>query len=425
MEWIDAMPRLRKFLVFVALLAGMPARADLLEYVRKPDTAFSWRLAHTQRSAHGTSYRLDLVSQTWQGAPWIHALEVHVPPRAEGRTALLFVSGGAGDDLALARQIGAPVVVLHDVPNQPLLDGKYEDDLIAETFLRYLATGDPDWPLLLPMTKSTVRAMDAVQAFAGERLALRLDRFVVTGASKRGWTSWLAAAVDERVAALAPRVIDMLNLPAQMPHQLASWGEYSEMLAPYTAPGLPGVIATPAGQRLLGMIDPYRYRDRLRMPKLIVLGTNDRYWTLDALNLYWDGLPGEKHVLYIPNAGHGLPDQPRWRNSLACFFRHVAQARPLPTLAWRYARNGKSLDAQIEAQPEPAKGRIWMAQSATRDFRAARWDAAPMQLNGGVLRASVPLSDAGFIAAFGEVEYRDQDRPCRFTTQVTIEAPMF
>jgi PhoPQ-activated pathogenicity-related protein len=418
------MSRLHLLLIFVALLTGAPARADLLDYVRKPEPAFAWRVLDTQRSDIGTSYRLELVSQTWREAPWRHDLEVHVPAKADGRTVLLFISGGVGDDLALAREIGAPVVVLNDVPNQPLMEGKYEDDLIAETFVRYLVTGEPDWPLLLPMTKSAVKAMDAVQAFGRERLGLTVERFVVSGASKRGWTSWLTAAADERVAGIVPRVIDMLNLPAQMPHQLASWGEYSEMLAPYTAPGLPSVIDTPAGQRLVSMVDPYAYRQRLDLPKLIVLGTNDRYWTLDALNLYWDGLPGDKHVLYMPNDGHGLRDRARWSNSLACFFRHVAQDRPLPALSWHYSRNGTALEADIRARPAPAGGRLWMARSANRDFRAARWEAAPMTLDGATLRGRVPLSSSEYVAAFGEVEYRQDGNPCRFTTQVRIEAPM-
>ena len=83
-------------------------------------------------------------------------------------------------------------------------------------------------------------------------------------------------------------VIDTLNVRAQMPRQLKAFGAYSTRLAPYTSRGLVPIPETPEGQRLLSMVDPWEYRDRLALPKLIVNGTNDFYWATDALNLYWN-----------------------------------------------------------------------------------------------------------------------------------------
>ncbi len=167
---------------------------------------------------------------------------------------LLFITGGgtggkSDDDdhkqaFALTRVTGSRVALLHQVPNQPLLGEKTEDALIAETFVRYLETKDKNWPLLFPMVKSAVRAMDAVQAWDRERGKGEVKQFVVAGASKRGWTTWLTGAVDNRVIAIAPMVIVMLNIATQGPNQLDVWGQYSEQIDDYVNRGLMDGLGT-------------------------------------------------------------------------------------------------------------------------------------------------------------------------------------
>ncbi len=415
---------MRLGLLVLALLLSTPAQADLHGYVARADSAFSWSVRANQSDEAGTRYRLALVSQRWFGIDWKHDLELYVPNAVRAAQALLFVGGTGEPELrALALRLQAPVASLHQVPNQPLLDDLYEDDLIAETFVRFLRTGDSDWPLLLPMTKSAVRAMDALQALSRERLAQPIERFVLTGASKRGWTAWLAAAVDTRVAGIAPRVIDMLNVPAQLPNQLQSWGRYSEMLSAYTQPGLPQFIATPPGLRLLEMIDPFAYREQLSMPKLILLGTNDRYWTLDALDLYWDALPGENRVLYVPNAGHGLTGEENWIDALACFFRHVRAGRALPEAQSSVAASAQTLRMRAFGTDEPARVRLWRAQAPTRDFREARWSAQPMERTPQGHTASVPREPDTWTAVFAIFDFERDGARCALSTRVSIHPP--
>src|SRR5205814_5769812 len=108
----------------------------------------------------------------------------------------------------------------------------------------------------------------------------------------------------KRVKAIAPLVINTLNLPVQMTNQVKTFGQFSEMIADYKERLLIPIPKTKAAQQLWTMIDPWTYRERYTMPKMMVFGTNDPYWLLDGLNTYWDGLPGDKWVLYVPNAGH-------------------------------------------------------------------------------------------------------------------------
>ena len=419
---------MRRLLFALALLVCLPARADLAGYVSRPDAAYAWSLLKNDASGDGTVYRLSLVSQTWRGIDWKHDLLLAVPENVQPRQALLFIGGGAGSDeaglRALAQRLRAPVAALQQVPNQPLLDGLYEDDLIAETFVRFLRTGEEDWPLLLPMTKSVTRAMDALQALSRERLGEEIGQFVLSGASKRGWTAWLAAAVDPRVAGVVPRVIDMLDVPAQLPHQLASWGRYSEMLSPYTQPGLPQFVQTPPGQRLIALVDPWSYRARLTMPKLIVLGTNDRYWTLDALNLYWDGLPGEKRVRYVPNAGHNLGSRDGWIDSLTCFFTHVRADEVLPMVEAETEARDDAVHLRATTDRSAVRATLWHAQAPTRDFREAHWNAQPMQTaQGNTYVADAPRASETWTAAFAALEFDLDGTACTLSSQVTILPP--
>jgi PhoPQ-activated pathogenicity-related protein len=263
-----------------------------------------------------TLRRLELVSQVWQSAEWRHRIDIVVPQNIENNRTevLLVVAGDAGDDgfLAyaglIASRIGAPAAVLYDLPNQPLLGDLREDALIAESFSRYLEDADEKIPVLLPMVNSAVRAMDVIEQIVEVDLGMHVSGFVVSGGSKRGWTTWLTAAVDDRVSAIAPLAYNNLNMSAQMQHQLDPWGAYSSQVSDYTRRDIPQflIAGEDSARRLEAMLDPYAYRDGIVVPKLIVTGTNDAYWPLDAGELYLDDLEGETFTLNVPNAGHGL-----------------------------------------------------------------------------------------------------------------------
>jgi PhoPQ-activated pathogenicity-related protein len=422
--------------LFETVLAAEPSVDALARYVAAPDASYEWREIGAGRIGAVEYTELILTSQTWRGRAWKHQLILLRPPKIDpGSQAFLFVHGGrwkpeyeqgyagklpraAPMFARLAELNRAPLGVLLQVPHQPLFE-RTEDALIAYTFDRYLDTGEADWPLLLPMVKSAARGMDVMQEFALKRWDRRIDSFTIAGASKRGWTSWLTAAVDPRVASVAPMVIDMLNLPAQIKLQQETFSGMSEQVADYTAISLPERLNSDLGRNLLAMVDPYSYRARLTQSKLIVLGTNDRYWPLNALNVYWNDLPEPKHLLYIPNQGHGLTEVKKLMASLSALHRYTANAKPLPNLTWNFNPAERNVAVTVQADRKPDDVRIWHANSATKDFREATWRSQRCRRQSDHHLCERSLAPSGYTAVFAEVSFRDPGDP-QYSLSTTV-----
>lgn len=446
------MRRTFEILLYVAALGtgtvqatAPPAGGGALQrYVAAPDASYHWREVCTARYAGGDYRELLLRSQRWRGRLWRHQLFIVRPADAPARprTAALLVSGGdwhesyrspgsscvaSGDAQtyeALAAALGMPLAILRQVPEQPLFGGRREDALIAYSFQQYLKTRDPRWPLLLPMVKSVVRAMDAVQSYARERWRAEIGGFLLFGASKRGWTTWLTAAVDPRVKAFAPISFTMLDIPAELAHQRRVWGGLSPEIHDYTALGLTDKMQSGEAADLLRIVDPVRYAAALTQPKLLVIGTDDPYWPVDAANLYWPALPRDKYLLYLPNNGHSPSDFRRLFGDLAALARRMAEAIPLPQLHWRVKRQGQRYALEVFSRPRPARLRVWRAYAAHRGFRGALWRKIPVGCAGSACRWQGRAARAFWTAFFGEAEYRAPDgRPYFLSTTVTILPP--
>ncbi|MCX6861590.1 MAG: PhoPQ-activated protein PqaA family protein, partial [Verrucomicrobia bacterium] len=230
-------------------------------YVAQPDASFAWKVAATTNLGRCQVTVIDLTSQTWlttnevNRTLWKHWLTVARPKDLAHKTALLVIAGGANREgeipkpsaelTRIAEATRSVVVELKMIPNQPLIfhrDGKerVEDDLIAYTWDQFLRTGDSRWPARLPMTKAVVRAMDAVSAFTATPAggAQAVETYVVAGGSKRGWTTWTTAAVDKRVVALCPIVIDMLNIEPSFKHHFQAYGNYAPAVGNYVEQGI-------------------------------------------------------------------------------------------------------------------------------------------------------------------------------------------
>jgi len=395
----------------------------LSSYIENSDTTLHWEVQKSYKILDVSAYELLLTSQQWRETTWKHQLTVFIPPEIRHEGALLWITGGSLRDglpkwtsendeetwalgiLAESRQ--AVVAIIRQVPNQPLFGGLKEDALISYTLQNFKDDGDFSWPLLFPMVKSTVRAMDAIQEFTRETANMEISGFLLSGASKRGWTTWLTGAGDNRVKAIAPAVIDVLNMPVNLDYQVEAWGAYSVEIQDYVDLGIPQAVHTGQGNDITVMVDPYSYRDRLTMPKMILNGTNDPYWPVDAVKHYFDDLPGEKFLHYTPNAGHDLNGGQQALRCISEFFNYTFSDKTYPECSWNATESGSGVNLSISGTTNAVKGAsLWTASSTDRDFRDETWTPADLDVtDNSVVNTTIQYPATGYRAFYIELEY--------------------
>ena len=429
--------------------ATRATQTALDRYVTAPDPSFTWKVVRDVPAGEGlTATLLDMTSQRWlteqevERPLWTHWLTVVRPPRITSDIGLLFITGGSlGREppqrppawlAEIARDTGTVTAELRLVPNQPVVftndplrKPRTEDDFIAYTWNHFMETGDERWPARLPMTKSAVRAMDAVTAFtssaAGGGQGVR--RFVVAGSSKRGWTTWTTAAVDRRVIAIAPAVIDLLNVVPSFTHHWRAYGEWSAAVDDYDEQGLLARMYTPEFRALMRIEEPYEYRERLTLPKFIVNASGDQFFLPDSSRFYFDDLPGEKHLRYVPNADHSV-EKTDALESIHAFYSAIVTGTPRPQIRWTFERDGS---IKVVSKQRPEEVRLWQATNpAARNFRldviGRAYAGTILDLAGPntwVARIRRPAS--GWTAFFVELTFASGGRyPFKETTAIRV-----
>lgn len=425
-------------------LAGEPTALD--RYVATPDPNYHYTLVKTIPGDGYTAYVLDMTSQQWRTAAevdkpvWKHWLTIVEPEHVKTSIGVLVIGGGTTDSkppahvdrlwTSIAVTTHSVVSELRMVPNEPLrfageARSRWEDALVAYSWDQYLRTGDETWPIRLPMTKSAVRAMDTVAAFCGSVPGgpIQVDRFVVGGASKRGWAVWTTAAVDKRVVAVIPVSIDLLNMGPSFDHHYQAYGFWAPSLSNYEDAGIMRWRGTPQLNRLFSIEDPYAYRDRLTMPKFIVNSTGDQYFLPDSSQFYIAGLKGETYLRYVPNTDHSLRGSDAIKTAVA-FYETIIDGTPRPRFNWRFERDGS---IRVETETKPTEVKLWQAANPMRrDFRLGTigpaWHSLVLHDQGeSVYSGKVATPAQGWVAYFIEMTYPGRgDYPFKFTTGVRV-----
>merc|ERR1719234_1746477 len=307
----------------------------LEEYVFREDGAYSWydtghriRVNETGGRGGWTGYFLNFTSQQWlttdlvSRSEWWHILVVVGPDKLSTRdTTLLWIGSGANNDplpdladydLLVAGGIATTnnvvTAALFQIPNanivfaeDPEQASRREDAAIAFTWWKLASdtSTDPAYILQLPMAKAGVRALDTVENFLTsdeapeevQGLGLSPTHHIVTGASKRGWATWLVGAVDPRVMAIVPVVMDELNFLENIKHHYRSLGGWSFALESYWKMNLTLYFNDPVLETLFDIIDPFQYKDMLKLPKLVCNSADDEFFLPDNIRYWWDEMP--------------------------------------------------------------------------------------------------------------------------------------
>jgi len=416
------------------------------EYVAQLDASYKWTVVDRRSEDGVTTVTIDLTSQTWldfeqvNQPEWRHWLILSIPKNVRSDIGMLFIGGGSNRNswpkasneqtLTIARMTQTVVAELKMVPNQPLIfnkDGvpRTEDDLIAYTWDQFLTGAEPVWLARNAMVKSAVRAMDTVTNYTSmkENSDFRIDKFVIAGASKRGWTSWITAAVDKRVVGLIPIVIDVLNVDKSMRHHFSAYGFWAPAISDYVRHGIMERLSDPKLAELYEIVDPYHYIDRLDMPKLILNAAGDQFFLPDSSQFYYDDLIGPKLIRYVPNTDHSMRDSDVL-TSLIGFYDSIVSNIDLPSVSWTYPSENVLV---LQSDISPTDATLWVANNPrARDFRLETvgpiYTPTPLKLSDGDNQTlQIPTPEKGWNAYFVEFTYDiGAATPLKVSTEVKV-----
>ncbi|MEM6380666.1 MAG: PhoPQ-activated pathogenicity-related family protein, partial [Bacteroidota bacterium] len=426
------------------------ALTALEKYVNTPDPTYKYELRKTIQEKCFTTYILYMESQKWltekevKDPVWWHWLTVVVPDEVKSDIGLLVIGGGsrnrklpsgANEIIAqTALATGTITAELHNIPNQKVqfigddYGPRQEDELIAYGWRKFLEGGgkesDAKWLARLPMTKAAVRAMDAISDFTKNQIQKPVNRYTVMGASKRGWTTWTTAIVDQRVIAIAPVVIDMLNVVPSFNHHWQVYGFWAPAVNDYVKEGIMDQQDSPEYQKLISIVEPYSYIERLKVPKFLINATGDQFFIPDSWKFYWQDLPGEKYIRYVPNADHSLKGSDAVESFLAFYHSIVTEAK-MPLFDWKVDKGIIKITTDPSTPPQEIK--LWKALNPeARDFRlmtiGTAWKDQPISIEkDGTYEVTIPKPKKGWSAFYVELIFPSEGPvPYKFSTGVVV-----
>lgn len=411
-------------------LTSLPLDYSLLEKKQRPGVMLQ---------------RFNLNSQTWspQGVVsperWQNGVDIYIPDSAREKNALVVINNGSNNNglgtpvaptnfneeelsrIAIATR--TVVISVSNVPNQVLsyqgvTTPLGEDNSVAYSWKLFI--GDThkyqDASLHIPMAASVSQAFRLAKK---ELTQQNINKFIVTGASKRGWAAWLTALSDPDVGAVVPFAMDLLNTQKSLEHMYQSYGKnWPVAFYPYYNQGIDQQIGTDKFARLMRLEDPLTYLntdmgDRLKIDKYIINASGDDFYVPDNSHFYYGLLPGSKSLRVVPNSTHNgilsVAEQ-----SLITFVNRFQEKQKLPEITENVQSRGDGKkELVVNFSEKPVAILQWTARNpAARDFRYAcdiKYNSVPVSLATGdnTLSISLTTPDSGWQATYIEATFTD------------------
>lgn len=411
-------------------LTSLPLDYSLLEKKQRPGVMLQ---------------RFNLNSQTWspQGVVsperWQNGVDIYIPDSAREKNALVVINNGSNNNgsgtpvaptnfneeelsrIAIATR--TVVISVSNVPNQVLsyqgvTTPLGEDNSVAYSWKLFI--GDThkyqDASLHIPMAASVSQAFRLAKK---ELKQQNINKFIVTGASKRGWAAWLTALSDPDVGAVVPFAMDLLNTQKSLEHMYQSYGKnWPVAFYPYYNQGIDQQVGTDKFARLMRLEDPLTYLntdmgDRLKIDKYIINASGDDFYVPDNSHFYYGLLPGSKSLRVVPNSTHNgilsVAEQ-----SLITFVNRFQEKQKLPEITENVQSRGDGKkELVVNFSEKPVAILQWTARNpAARDFRYAcdiKYNSVPVSLATGdnTLSISLTTPDSGWQATYIEATFTD------------------
>ncbi|KML23292.1 PhoPQ-regulated protein [Leclercia adecarboxylata] len=389
--------------------------------------------------------KYSLNSQAWspQGVVspehWQNGVDIYIPDSAREKNALVVINNGSNNngsgspvaptnfsEEALSRIAVATrtvVISVSNVPNQVLsyqgiTTPQGEDDSVAYSWKLFFGDTQKytNASLHIPMAASVSQAFRLAKKELAQQ---KITKFIVTGASKRGWAAWLTALSDPDVDAVVPFVMDLLNTQKSLEHMYLSYGKnWPLAFYPYYKQGVDQQIGTDEFASLMTLEDPLTYLDtdmgdRLKIDKYIINASSDDFYVPDNSHFYYDQLPGSKSLRVVPNSTHyGILSVAE--HSLSTFVNRFQEKQKLPEITEKVRNRGDGKkELEVSFSEKPATILQWTARNpVARDFRSAcdvKYNSVPVSLADGDDKLSIPLTspDKGWQATYIEATFSD------------------